>query len=221
MKTCMVALLSLAMTGTSGAFDQFAPSSPLRSGYDWSGAYIGGHFGYGWGGATNDWFDTGIPAAWVPDGDIAYGSVTGGVLFGYQQQFASLVAGVEADFSLAHFSGDDAQFAGLVNTIEINALGSLRGRLGWAHDNLLVFGTGGLTAASFRKGGEGSPAVNSQLALGWTAGFGVELALTEAWRIRTEYLHTRLGDVETNLGYLHRANAPTINVLRVGANYRF
>ena len=43
----------------------------------------------------------------------------------------------------------------------------------------------------------------------------------------TEYLHIRLGDVETGIyvnglgGYLHRANAPAVNLLRAGVSYSF
>ncbi len=230
MKTCMVALLSLAITGTSGAFDQFAPSSALRGGYDWSGAYVGGHVGYGWGGATNDYWDPGL-LAWATDGDISYNSLVGGLHIGFQQQFSSLVAGVEADFSLSRYKGDDSMVAGRINEIAINSMGSLRGRLGVVADKLLIYGTAGLALAQFEKTDlHGGVPANAQWAGGWVAGGGAEMALDSNWVIRAEYLHTRLNDIETGINvndppvvgsYTHRANAPTINVLRVGANYRF
>lgn len=102
-----------------------------------------------------------------------------------------MVFGVEADLGLGRFVGDDSQAAGRINEIEINALATLRGRLGWAADNLLVYGTAGLAAASFAKREAGDPPIAAQLATGWTAGGGAELALDEHWRVRAEYLHIR------------------------------
>jgi outer membrane immunogenic protein len=209
--------------GAALADPAYAPFE-MRSGYgqDWSGAYLGLHAGYGWGGNSNDFLHV-VTLTWDPDGDIAYQSATGGMQAGYQQQHDNLVFGVEADLALARFLGDDSRAAGRVNEIEINALGTLRGRLGWAQDSLLIYGTAGLAAASFHKREPGDPPLAAQLATGWTAGGGVELALDEHWRVRAEYLHIRLGDVETSIpaGYLHRANAPAINVLRAGVNYSF
>jgi len=201
-----------------------------QSGHDWSGTYIGGQVGQGWGHAKNDFWNGGT-SAWDPDGDIDYKSLTGGLHIGVQQQFHAFAAGIEADLSLAHFYGDDAQVAGRVNEIAINALGTLRGRLAWTAGNLMVYGTAGLALAQFKKTDQaGRIPANAQLAGGWTAGGGVEMALDGNWSIRAEYLHTRLNDTETAINvndppfvgtYAHRANAPAINLLRIGASYRF
>ncbi len=223
---CLLVLSSLTLVPGAKAADTYPAfdgrGSYGQSGYDWSGAYIGGHVGYGWGGASNDFLHV-VTLTWDPDGDIAYQSVTGGLQAGYQQQHGNMVFGVEADLGLGRFVGDDSQAAGRINEIEINALGTLRGRLGWAADNLLVYGTAGLAAASFAKREAGDPPIAAQLATGWTAGGGAELALDEHWRVRAEYLHIRLGDVETFIpaGYRHRANAPSVNLLRAGISYSF
>lgn len=220
MRTSLALVIGLFAGSGASAFDEPVAGPALRGGYDWSGAYIGAHAGHGWGGASNNWHGGGFPP-WQTDGDINYQSLSGGVHAGYQMQTGGLVAGVETDISQARYFGDDSQFAGVVNQIEIGAVGSLRGRLGWAHDNIMIYGTAGVAAGSFLKSELGGAPMTPQLAIGWTAGGGVELAVSEQVWVRAEYLHTRFGNVETNLGYMHRANAPTLNVLRVGASYRF
>jgi outer membrane immunogenic protein len=225
MKSRLTLLFILAGSATCMAADYPDAGFDMRGaygpagGYDWSGFYAGAHAAYGWGGASNDWSNIVVP--WTLDGDIDYQSLMGGVQVGYQQQFDQFVGGIEADLSLGHYYGDDSKFAGAINAIEIDGLSTLRGRLGWAYDNLLAYGTAGVAAASFRKSEVGGPDSNPQLALGWTAGGGVEMAVSQDWRLRAEYLHVQLQDVTTNLGYMHRANAPVLDILRVGASYRF
>ena len=225
----MVLAGSLAAPAMAADTFLYDPSS-LRPAYaadgtDWSGAYLGVQAGYGWGGNGNDWSGTTI-TGWAPDGDIDYSGLAGGAYAGYQQQMDNLVFGLEADLSLARYHGDDSQFAGRVNAVDIDAFASLRGRLGWAHDTLLLYGTAGLAAARFTKTDIDAPAADAQLATGWAAGFGAELALADHWRLRAEYLHFGFGDVETPLlvggaGYRHRANAPALDLVRAGIAYAF
>ncbi|ODT74311.1 MAG: hypothetical protein ABS76_37300 [Pelagibacterium sp. SCN 64-44] len=226
-------MLVLAFTVTAGAADYAGafPPMPLRPSYeitaggDWSGSYIGVHIGQGWGQAGNDWASP--PSyGWTPDGAMDYRSLAGGVQAGYQRQVGQVVVGVEADVSFVRLLADDAAFEGRLNEMEIDALGTLRGRLGWAADTVMIYATAGLAAARFSKGDAGNERGTPQLATGWALGGGAELAVTDALSLRAEYLHLRLGDVTSPLfvggaGYLHRANAPTVNLLRVGANYRF
>jgi len=207
------------------AADITLPSFPdlqIRSGYDWSGPYVGAHLAHGWGLSPNSY----LYGTWLPDGDIAYQGFAGGIHAGYQRQFGNVVVGAEADLTGGSIRGDDAQTAGFVNEIEISGLGTLRGRLGFAQDNFLVFATGGLAVADFYKRDLTNGASGRHFAPGWTLGGGVEVALTDNIRLRAEYQYIRLDTVETGLagnfgGYLHRADAPALNVLRVGASYAF
>jgi len=213
-----------ADAGWGGPAD-FRPAYGATADTDWSGPYLGAQLGHGWGGSGNDWSIPGI-YEWTPDGDTEAASLTGGLYAGYQQQLGSAVFGVEADFSLARFRGDDSSFAGRVNGMAIDGVASLRGRLGWATGGLLLYSTAGLAVADFTKTDAGAAAATPQLARGWAAGGGVELALADQWRLRAEYLHLGFGTIETPLevgggGYRHRANAPHFDLIRTGIGYAF
>lgn len=201
------------------------PASQWQGTQQWSGSYFGGHLGYGMGSSTNSWSAT-LASPRFPDGDINFNGAIGGVHAGYQLQFDRLVAGVEADLSLASIKGNDSQFAGQVNEIDISATGTLRGRFGVAHENVLVYGTAGLAVAGFAKNDvTGGFYATPQLATGFVAGAGVEVALTEHLRARAEYQYIRLGEVSTGVviggGYMHYAENPSLHVARAGLSYAF
>ncbi|MCA3573794.1 MAG: porin family protein [Aestuariivirga sp.] len=101
---------------------------------------------------------------------------------------------------------------------ELDSLGTARVRLGYlATDNLLIYGTGGLAFGKVSRNGEfaataggGLVQVNppptficredvtcfkgseSEWELGWTAGAGLEYAVSAKWTIGGEYLFSRL-----------------------------
>lgn len=65
---------------------------------------------------------------------------------------------------------------------------------------------------------------------GWTAGAGVEYALSKEWTIKAEYLYVNFGSVTAPgtvggpLGYasaLSTSNDLTAQIARVGVNYKF
>ena len=214
-------LLSTSAITSASAFDDFSAET------DWQGAYAGILAGYAQGISRNAWTSPPDYPGWRTDGDIAPGGAFGGVLAGYQIQHGGLVWGAEGDASLAHLYGDDAQVAGAINRITIGGLGTLRARIGIVHDNLMIFGTGGLAVASFLKDDPDTWPATPQLALGWAAGAGVEYALDDAWRVRAEYLHVGLGEVTTELappsgiGYVHRTDGTSIHMLRAGVSRGF
>jgi outer membrane immunogenic protein len=142
-----------------------APSPPPV--YSWTGFYIGGNAGYGWGdsstvtlspdnGAGLELLSRLTPS--TPTPFRSSGFVGGGQL-GYNWQVnRSWVAGVEADFNYADVKGSSS----LISTFQLGIggahptpiavgrsldwYGTLRARLGvLPTDRLLVFATGGLT----------------------------------------------------------------------------
>src|SRR5262249_36263565 len=98
---------------------------PALSVYNWSGFYAGLNLGYQWGHVTN----TGID----PSG------IAGGGQLGYNWQTGQFVFGVEADIQA---SAADDTFAPY--KFSNPWFGTLRGRAGYAINNILLYGTFGL-----------------------------------------------------------------------------
>jgi outer membrane immunogenic protein len=193
-----VVMLSTAATAADLGYDRAAPPARV-SYYNWQGLYLGGNLGYQWGKVSN--------APNHPDGFL------GGVQLGYNWQSGQIVYGLETDVQLS--GADDT-----VGTTKFSStwFGTLRGRGGFAMNNVLLYGTAGLAYGGLR--GEVIGGVSESKTLGgWTAGVGLEIGLTAAWTARAEYLYVDLsgrGYAATGL-----SNGLDSSVLRFGANYRF
>jgi outer membrane immunogenic protein len=151
----------------------------------------------------------------------------GGGYIGYLTQYGRLVFGAEIDISAMFLKGDDSQFAGEVNAIELNYVGTIRGRLGYAFDNSLLYATGGFAYSDYTKKDETLGWSQNDNLTGWTVGAGYEYALGENWSARVEYLYTDLGSVDSLLTdgegsyYYHRASDVTVQSMRAGLTYGF
>ncbi len=218
--------LSSAFAGTemySGKeMKQVAPSPLPECDFTWTGFYLGGNAGYGWGHADTD-FDPRPDAATFfllepktlqPDPD---GFIGGGQL-GYNYQFNKwFVLGAETDFQGTDIEGQDTNspFVDITGAPNgpgsflaaherIQWLGTVRGRIGFAPIcRLLIYGTGGFAYGNvdysantnFGPGGLSTYPVDfTETKTGWTAGGGVEYAVSNHWTVRAEYLHYDLGD---------------------------
>jgi outer membrane immunogenic protein len=132
---------------------------------NWTGFYIGGHAGWGWG---HDPFSQQLEAAVcditgcaIPmlslSGGIRSNGFVGGFQAGYNQQWAAWVGGLEIDLSGADINGSTSNsvtganssgFTGaqsLAMQDKFETLGSARARVGYlVLPDLLLYGTGGL-----------------------------------------------------------------------------
>jgi outer membrane immunogenic protein len=108
------------------------------------------------------------------------GFVGGGQL-GYNFQFNRVVLGIEGDISFTDWH-------------ETDAFGTVRGRLGYAWERVLPYVTAGLAIADSETG--------------WTAGGGIELAVSDNVSLRGEYLHFDVADIDGD-------------IVRAGINFRF
>lgn len=230
--SCAVIVLSAA------AFAADKPVAPARvytkapimaPAFSWTGFYIGGDVGYGWGTSTGTSTNaTGVfplPYSASPNG------VIGGGFIGYNYQIDQFVVGVEADWQAANNSGSVNAILppSYTMTTKVNNYGSLRGRLGYAMDRWMIFATGGWAwgSASTSYGFTGAAApfyTNSFNGNGYTAGAGFEYAFMNNWLARVEYRYTDLGsrsyvDVPTNSA--ETGNRVTINDVRLGIAYKF
>lgn len=160
--------------------------------YDWNGFYVGAQVGGGWG-----TFDREI----IPTPDFQNSFDASGWLVGVHAganfQMDSFVLGIEGDVNWTNISGDDAGAGGTLDTVTINALGSLRARAGFAIDSVLLYATAGIAAGSVTAENlSGVPTEVSAVHVGWTAGLGAEVGVTEDIRLRAEYRYYDLGTQE-------------------------
>jgi outer membrane immunogenic protein len=177
--------------GLAKATDFGAPSSgPVT----WKGTYIGGELG-----AAFDPIDLGIKdLSGQQDLTLNFSSDTefiGGVHFGVNWQFGSLLIGSE----------DDVNFAD-----NINYLATVRGRLGWVSNNWLVYATGGLASidtdfsATVISADEGPTRFkHSDTALGGVVGGGLEYKATSNLSLGVEGLFYDFGTKTTRLAASH------------------
>jgi outer membrane immunogenic protein len=122
-------------------------SGPIvGSPHDWTGVYLGAQAGYGWGqssgtqNAGGTFFPV-VPYAIDPAGAFAGGHV------GFNYQTGALVLGAEADLEASNLEGSTAFSAfdqTYVFNVKADTLASVRGRAGWARDQLMLYGTAGV-----------------------------------------------------------------------------
>jgi outer membrane immunogenic protein len=200
----VVALIAAGWTSSAQAADMnygsrapYTVNQPLNA-YSWAGPYIGGNLGYAWGSVDNN------PTK--PSGFV------GGVQAGYNWQNGPWVFGIEGDLQA---TGADDTFAPW--KFSNPWFGTLRGRIGFAMNNILFYGTLGIALGTVRL--DAATLEQSRMHTGWAAGLGMEVGLTEHWSARAEYLYVDLSD--RNYAFTGVTNGLESNILRLGVNYRF
>jgi outer membrane immunogenic protein len=180
-----------------GARGPYTVNQPLNA-YSWAGPYLGANLGYEWGTVFNN------PTK--PSG------FEGGVQAGYNWQSGSLVFGVEGDIEAT--AADDT-FAPW--KFSNPWFGTARGRVGYAFNNILFYGTGGLAFGELRADTFGLS--ESHTTAGWTAGVGAEFGLAQNWSAKIEYLYVDLAD--SNFAITGMTNGYRFGLVRAGVNYHF
>ncbi|MFQ3459067.1 outer membrane beta-barrel protein [Bradyrhizobium sp. UFLA01-814] len=207
----------------------YKAQAPAVAVYNWTGFYVGGNAGYGWGNQdplvlfSNRFDRAGF--------DIS-GGMIGGTL-GAQIQQGYVVLGLEGDIDWANISGSSVvtprifglgQGVTLNTSSSISALATARARVGVAMNNVLLYVTGGgafvkssanaSTIAGIPCGTLGVlPCSGSSWRPGISAGLGFEYGFTPNWSLKAEYLYTKV--VGTGV------SADDLNIVRAGVNYRF
>lgn len=219
MATSVAAML---MAGSVQAADLImAPemSEPMAysSAHDWSGFYAGVFGGYGSGNTSA------TPVGGTTDNVSTSGWLLG-VDAGVNQQWDMFVLGIEGDVAWSNIGGTATLGAGpTTGTSTTNWLATLRGRAGVAADMALFYVTAGIASggvsSSTSLGGS-----FSATHVGWTAGAGVELAVTEDVSLKAEYAYTDLGTKNDGGSLGNPATTdihPTFHAVKVGANFHF
>jgi outer membrane immunogenic protein len=204
--SAVLALIAAGLTQSARAADFYGSGVPLTGNNtlyradSWARPYLGVNLGYAWGSVANN------PAK--PSGFV------GGVQAGYNWQSGSFVFGLEGDIQA---TGAEETFAPW--KFSNPWFGTLRGRGGYAMNNILFFGTVGLAYGTLRAYNTLTGASQSSTDIGWTAGAGMEVALTRNWTARTEYLYVDLTD--RPYGVTGVSNGLESHLLRLGVNFRF
>ncbi len=175
----------------------YTVNQPLNA-YSWAGPYLGATLGYEWGSVSNT--------------PVKPSGILGGATVGYNWQSGPIVFGVEGDISA---TGADDRFANY--KFSNPWFGTARGRLGYAFNNVLLYGTAGLAFGSLQA--EANGLQQSQTSLGWTAGVGAEVGIYQNWTAKIEYLYV---DLSRNTYTLTGTDsALSFGTVRIGVNYHF
>jgi len=204
------------------------PAPPI---YNWGGVYVGLNGGYGFG--NSNWGDP------VDSGDFSIsGGLVGGTI-GANFQTGQFVYGIEADGDWSDIKGSStpsaatafctaATFFPCTYQTSNDWLATVRGRVGYAFDRVLLYATAGgafgnVKAMETDATGSGS---SSSTEFGWAAGAGVEYALTDSITAKVEYLFVDLSSgscTPTCLGTV-TTTAPVsfdASLIRGGLNFKF
>ena len=240
--------------------------------FTWTGFYAGFNAGYGFDASSNSQPTVigvngastlvlpGTTAAIAFSNGQSNDGFVGGGQVGYNYQFtpgSGVVVGIEADAQYVDFGRERNRFSAtgplaaqqVFNPAGISGLdyfGTVRGRLGYAFDRTLVYGTGGFAYGS--GGGRDFGLTNSSrddFQTGWAAGGGVEYALptdsflnffrSSAVTLKVEGLYVNLDRNTRNQGAFvinAASNVPAFYspvgrrddefaVVRAGLNYKF
>jgi outer membrane immunogenic protein len=217
MKRLALGLLLTSIAGAASAADLPAPPSApytkapaiVSPATNWSGFYIGAVGGY----ANNSDDQLGVK------GGFAGGTV------GYNWQFSSIVAGIEADGAWASLTSS-ASAGGITATAKVDALSTVRGRVGVAFDQVLFYGTAGFALADTKLGASafGVGINDSKTLTGWTAGAGIEWMFMPNWSIKAEYLYRSFSSQTFFVAQIPPgipSGTVNINSGQVGVNYHF
>lgn len=202
LRRSILACVLFAVPLVANAGGGFGPP-PSTKPFDWTGFYFGGTLGGAW--SDVDWhqnynYFTSNGATLVgTDSSFSPSGVTGGAIAGANIQSGSWVFGAEASFSGADLSSTAASPffpASDVFSTQIDWLTTVEGRIGFAHDQLLLFAKGGWAGGKvdykLEDAGAGIVATGDTFADGWTIGGGLEYALSRSLVLGVEYNYTRL-----------------------------
>jgi len=197
---------------------------PAPPAFSWTGVYIGLNAGYAFG--QSNWTSPLGSTGWFN----VSGALAGGTIGG-NYQIGQIVLGVEGDLDWQNVKGNmvggNCTLPGAVPAScksASNWVGTFRGRVGYAFDRVLLYATGGGAFANIKAALNKLPWASST-ELGWSSGFGVEVAMTENWTAKAEYI--AVGFQQPTCGLANCLAAPPVSVkfyesmVRAGVNYKF
>jgi outer membrane immunogenic protein len=214
-----LALASSALAADPGVLYNPAAFVPV---FYWTGFYLGGNLGYGWGdSASSESLSNGGGALVAPSSSFKVNGINGGGQTGYNWQVTNWVFGVEVDIQTSGQNGSTS-FACQTDCSAIKVpgggvvpagtavsnlsqrldwFGTVRARVGMAViPTVFAYATGGMAYGQVETGGTISGVAgagsfgSTNTNVGWTLGAGVEAPLWPYWTGKIEYLYVDLGN---------------------------
>jgi outer membrane immunogenic protein len=205
------------------------PPPPSAVFYNWTGFYLGISGGFGTG--NSNWSDgvIGTSGSFPTSGFLVGG--TGG----FNYQIAEYVFGIEGDGDWTNLRGNSGSNCGAISAVVAPPVGcqtqsqwlaTVRGRVGYAFDRILLYGTAGAAFANVQTGLNPPSTFDSAVEAGWTVGAGVEVAFAQNWTAKAEYLFVDLPNATcTTVGNCGGATGSIVsfneNIIRAGVNFKF
>jgi outer membrane immunogenic protein len=220
--------------------------------FNWSGYYMGANGGAAWSADRTVFVDKRFMEMPIFEGTFGSRHVSGGFgggQIGYNSQWGNWVFGLEADFqggSIHGGSSDETRISifGRTGSIRFDTsecmgfFSTVRGRVGYSWDRLLIYGTGGgaFGEMNTRIGmlssfGAEAAATNREWRGGYTVGGGLEYAFSYSWSAKFEYQYIDFGSSTTSAPEIFRGipwntfistnTRHDFNTFRVGLNYRW
>lgn len=187
------------------------PYQPLQI-ERWTGFYLGGTLGYGWG--------EGRATGGVGSIPFEQDGFTGTLLAGYNWQLGSAVLGLESDVGTGNMTARASTPAGTLKN-DLNWFGSFRGRAGFlATPAILLYGTAGLAWADMDVGFE-SASRNREVFWGYQIGAGAEWMMSNNVALRLEYIYTDLERASVTHSGLTSTYDPDFHTVRAGVSFKF
>jgi outer membrane immunogenic protein len=219
LKSALVASVACAIAAPAMAADLSArpvykaPAPVGAAVFSWTGFYIGGNIGAKWG-RFDETLSGPVNSIAFSRGDSNTEFVGGGQI-GYLWQTGQFVFGIEGDIdatrlrdSVTVTTAVSPFVAGDSLSVRNDWQSSVRGRIGWAFDRVLVYATGGGAWGNLKTTGNfvpvgptpGFTASTDKTVFGWTVGGGVDYMLMANWSLGAEYRFTRFDSNNVALG---------------------
>ncbi|HEY9011200.1 MAG TPA: outer membrane beta-barrel protein [Devosia sp.] len=182
--------------------------------FNWTRFYAGPFAGFGFGQST-------FTAPSVTATSLGTAGFSGGLLVGNTTDFNSFVVGGELDAQAGGWTGSAiCSGAGNTCTTSIVWLATLRAKAGIATPVGLIYGTVGPAVGSIEAKvtpGGGTPRTVAQTRIGYAAGLGFEMPISDKVTLGAEYLYSDLWKLEDGGT---TATAP-MHTVRAGARFSF
>jgi outer membrane immunogenic protein len=224
------AVAAVALVGSLGSAT--ADGMPGR-GYggacclSWTGFYVGAHLGYGR--SDVDWADVSLTGE--PVHNDARGFLGGGQL-GYNWQAGNVVIGVEGTLSRTNIDDDYRSVvvpAAVAYSTDINWIGTVAGRLGFASGPALVYAKAGWATANVQLSGVQTAIPDAfsrdDRRNGWVVGAGFEYLFSRNLSFGVEYNFIDLGSASyagfTRIGLPYTIADADVEIHTVTARLNF